>query len=148
MDRNDDARQVLDRIAVVRRQCDLDLLMFFVRHPSVLLTSEQLAAFVGYDLAEISASLDTLIGGRLLKRTQNPTHAARLYEFVHATSGGWLPSFLRLMSTREGRLALKAALRSQRTNGPNEGQTQAAMPNRSARIARIGDRSPGEKRHA
>ncbi len=131
----DEARRVLERIAVVRDKCDLDLLIFFVLHPRALLASEQLAAFVGYELPRISASLDTLIGARLLTRAQSPNHAARLYVFTPDQIGGdWLPSLTRLASTREGRLALKEALRRDA-----EGTGNAATPIARARmIARIG----------
>jgi hypothetical protein len=132
---------VVDRIGVVRHPCDLDLLVFFVRHPRALMTSEQLAAFVGYDLTRISASLDVLIGARLLSRTQHPAHAARWYEFTpHEASGDWLPPLVRLASTREGRLALKEALRSGRAQGGNGGANQSDPPKRATRIARIDER--------
>ena len=101
------ARRVLDVIGVLRRRSDLDLLIFFARHPRTLLTSEQIASFVGYELSEIAASLELLLEGGLLTRTQNPAHAARLYVFAaDSTSGGWLSALLELASTREGRLTL------------------------------------------
>jgi hypothetical protein len=31
------------------RPCDLDLLIFFARHPRILLASEQLAVLLGYE---------------------------------------------------------------------------------------------------
>ena len=107
----EDARQLLARVGVVRHRFDLDLLIFFARHPRALLTSEQLAAFLGHELVQIADSLDILLGAGLLTRTQNRNHAARLYVFVLGdSSGDWLPSLLRLASTREGRLALLAEL--------------------------------------
>jgi hypothetical protein len=127
-------------MAVVRRACDLDLLIFFVRHPTTMMTSEQLAAFVGYDLSQISRSLEVLLEARLLARTQSPAHAARLYEFTPArTGGGWLPAFVRLASTRTGRIALKVALHSG-VPEPNRRTTRAVAPLGAPRIARIGDR--------
>jgi hypothetical protein len=149
MCRDEEGLGVLDRIAVIRYSCDLDLLIFFVQHPSTLLTSEQLAAFVGYELTHISASLDTLIGARLLRRTQHPTHAARLYEFTPGEStGDWLPSLIRLASTREGRLALREALRSERATETNRGTSDSAAEASPPRSACIDERRTGDKRHA
>jgi len=105
------ARRLLDRIGVFRHPCDLDLLVFFARHPRALLTSEQLAAWLGYELKQIAASLEVLLAAGLLTRTQNTTHAARMYVFaINGTNGGWLPDLLESASTREGRLALRQAL--------------------------------------
>ena len=107
----EDVRQLLDRIGVLRHTCDLDLLMFFARHPRTLLTSEQLAAWLGYDLKEIAGSLEMLLEAGLLTRTQNPAHAARMYVFVvGGSSDNWVPPLLKLASTRAGRLVVKEEL--------------------------------------
>ena len=116
---HEDARRLLDRIGVLKHACDLDLLIFFARHPRSLLASESLASFLGYDLKEIADSLDVLLSARLLTREQTSAHAARLYVFaIDHTSGGansdWVPSLLALASTREGRLALRQALTRRR----------------------------------
>lgn len=110
-----EARRVLARIGVIRRAADLDLLLFFVRHPRSLLASETLASFLGYDLKEIAEALDLLLDARLITRTQTSAHAARLYVLTtDHTNGGtkedWLPSLRELASTRDGRLALKEVL--------------------------------------
>jgi hypothetical protein len=116
----EDARGVLHRLGV-RHACDLDLLIFFARHPRTLLTSESLAGFLGYDLKDIAESLDVLMTARLLTRAQTPAHAARMYVFaVDDTSGDWLPSLLAVVSTRAGRLAVREGLaRGQREPGNN-----------------------------
>jgi hypothetical protein len=54
--------------AGLRDACDLDLLLFFSGHPRVVLISEQLAAYVGYDLVEVARALDLLLGAGLLCR--------------------------------------------------------------------------------
>jgi hypothetical protein len=106
-----DPRRLLDRIGVFRHPCDLDLLLFFVRHPHTLSTSEQLAVWLGYELEQIADSLEVLMEARLLTRSQNPTHAARMYVFaIGELDGGWLRSLVESASTREGRLALIEAL--------------------------------------
>lgn len=112
MDLQHDARRLIARLGALSHPCDLDLLLFFARHPRTLLASEQLAAFLGYGVSEIAASLDLLQGAGLLTRTPNPKHTARMYVF---SAGGpnneWLPPLLKLGATREGRLELIWALR-------------------------------------
>jgi len=109
--KHEDAQRLLERIRILRHRCDLDLLLFFARHPRAIITSEQLSAWLGYELKQIADSLDVLLDAGVLTRTQNRTHAARLYVFaLGGTSGGWLPSLLALASTREGRLALLETL--------------------------------------
>jgi len=111
--KREQARRVMERIGVLRDPCDLDLLLFFVRHPRALLTSDQIASFLGYDVKRIGDSLDILLSARLLTRSQNPTHAARMYVFNvggMGPNGGWLPSLVDMVSTRDGRLAMREAL--------------------------------------
>ena len=119
--KDDHIRRLLDRIGVLRRPCDLDLLLFFIRHPRALLSSDQIAAFLGYEVKRLGESLDVLVTAELLTRTQTATSAARMYVFaVGGPHGGWLPSLVELASTREGRLAMRAALIDQR-NEPTLG---------------------------
>jgi hypothetical protein len=113
--KDDHIRRLLDRIGVLRRPCDLDLLLFFIRHPRALLSSDQIAAFLGYEVKRLGESLDVLVTAELLTRMQTPTSAARMYVFaVGGPHGDWLPSLVELASTREGRLAMRAALIDQR----------------------------------
>ncbi len=122
MDR-EEARRLLDRITVLKHACDLDLQVFFSRHPRSLLASESLASFIGYGIKDIAQSLDVLLGAGLLKRAQSPAHAARLYVFALngaqvGPDGGWLPALLEMASTRQGRLALRETLRRRSSEGP------------------------------
>src|SRR5712691_4959482 len=48
---------LLDRIGCLRYPCDLDLLLFFHRHPRAILISERLAEYVGYELPQVAQSL-------------------------------------------------------------------------------------------
>lgn len=115
MMKDDQARRLLDQIGVLRDPCDLDLLVFFVRHPHVLLTSDQIAAFLGYEVTRLGASLGVLVTAGLLTRMQTPGGAARMHVFAAGgPHDGWLPSLVEVASTREGRLALRAALVGQR----------------------------------
>ena len=119
---HEDARRLLDGIGLTRVS-DLDLLVFFSRYPRALLSSESLAAFLGYDLKDIADSLEVLMAAGLLTRVQTPAHAARLYVFAPVEgSGDWLPSLVALASTRDGRLALRRGLRTRRDAGAERAQ--------------------------
>lgn len=125
-------RPLLDGVPGVRNACDLDLLLFFRRHPRALLTSEQLVAYVGYGRDRVATSLDGLIEGGLLTRSQNPSHAARLYELqIAGSTGGQLASLLKIACTREGR---QNVLRQLKT-GPGPGS--AGGSRRIASVTRI-----------
>jgi len=96
--------------ARLKNPCDLDLLVFFARHPDALVTSEQLALLVGYDVAKVAKSLDLLVEHKLVRRSQNPTHLARLYRF---RADHWDPKFqeiLKTASTIEGRRQIRGLL--------------------------------------
>lgn len=135
---HEDAHRLLARIGLAR-VCDLDLLMFFARHPRALLTSESLASFLGYDLKDIAESLEVLMAAGLLARTQTPAHAARLYVFApDERSGDWLPPLVALAATREGRLALRRGLRVKRDatgDRTRRGQADSMMKPGPRRIA-------------
>ena len=121
------ARRLLDRIGILRNNCDLDLLLFFVRHPRSLLTSDQIAAFIGYDVKRIGDSLDRLLDAKLLTRSPNPAHAARMYVFsVGGPNGGWLPALVDLMSTRDGRLAMREELATRSPRHAGEASDRGA----------------------
>ncbi len=127
MRHTEEAQRLVDRAGALKRPCDLDLLLFFARHPQSMLASESLAGFLGYGLNDIAESLDALLAARLLTRTQTAAHAARLYVFTADTmSGDWLPSLLRVASSREGRRALMTALRA-RSTGQEAGGSGARL---------------------
>jgi hypothetical protein len=101
--------------ADLRDACHLDLLLFFSRHPRVVLSSEQLAAYVGYDLVEVARALDLLLGAGLLKRALNHGAAGRMYvlEVDHAEQ--WLEPLRRMCATPEGRHGMRALLSQRRS---------------------------------
>ncbi len=102
--RRKNLQELLASVSLIANPCELDLLTFLHRHPQTLLTNEQLAAFVGYDMKQIAKSIDSFINAGLLARTQNPMHAARMYLLVlEGTQGGNLKRLLELASTRQGR---------------------------------------------
>ena len=128
--------RLLDEIGVLRDACDLDLLLFFARHPRTLLTSEQLAIWLGYESKRIADSLEILLAAGFLTRTLNPTHAARMYVFDNGTTGGWLPPLLGLTSTREGLLSMKEALAARGLNDIGGPVARGLVPTPNGRRAR------------
>ena len=125
-------QHLLASIGVLRHPCDLDLLLFFYRHPHALLTSERLAAYVGYDLNQVGRSIDLLTEAGLLRRSQNPTHAARMY-VLHTPGGGWLASLIAIGSTRDGRRTLLEAMKEASeidTSNDRSTQSDALAPAR------------------
>jgi len=106
----------LDRIGCLEHPCDLDLLLFFYRHPQAFLKSERLAEYVGYDLPQVERSLEILMTAGLLRQSPDSTRPARLYVLTRGSSilGGWLSSLQRIAATPEGRLAVFHALKQRR----------------------------------
>lgn len=115
--------RLLAQAAVIRSACGLDLLVFLYRHPRTLLTSEQLAGFVGYPLNDIAKALDTFIEAGLLERTaQQSGHAARMFLLLlDGPQGGGVKALLELASMRQGRQDILEAL-----DGNRSGQNQSS----------------------
>jgi hypothetical protein len=119
---------LLKRVPGIRHACDLDLLLFFYRHPSALLTSEQIVAHVGYHRERVAASLDGLIEAGLLMRSQNPSHAARLYVLdLHSLPDGPLTALLEIAATREGRHEVMRLLEGGPTRKPSARRPRASV---------------------
>jgi hypothetical protein len=111
----------------LRDACDLDLLLFFSRHPRVVLSSEQLAGYVGYELPEVARALDRALGAGLLKRTLNQGAPGRMYalEIDHAEE--WLESLRRVCATPEGRNALKVLLKRRQLENGDQPRTHRRL---------------------
>jgi DNA-binding IclR family transcriptional regulator len=129
-------QHLLERIGVLRHPCDLDLLLFLHRHPHSILTSERLAAYVGYDLNQVGRSLDLLTEAGLLERSQNPTHAARLY-VLKTPDVGWLTSLLNIANTPDGRRSLMQALQEAAALEASGGASDRDALRPSPRVAKI-----------
>jgi hypothetical protein len=97
--------------AGLREACDLDLLLFFSRHPRVVLSSEQLATYVGYALPQVARALELLLGAGLLKRTLNQGAPGRMYVLEVDRAEEWLEPLRRVCATPDGRNALKVLLK-------------------------------------
>jgi len=111
---NPSAEQLI-AAADLRDACHLDLLLFFSRHPRVVLSSEQLAAYVGYDLVEVARALDLLLGAGLLTRALNHGAPGRMYILESGRAEKWLEPLQRVCATPEGRHAVRALLRERRS---------------------------------
>lgn len=125
---------MLDRIRGIRHACDLDLLLFFHRHPRALLTGEQLVVYLGRDREQVAKSLDGLIEAGLVTRSQGPPHTARLYVLELGAlpgAGGLLSSFLKIAATRQGRLEVMRLL------GSGPGGAPVARLRRRARLTKV-----------
>jgi len=101
--------------AGLRDACDLDLLLFFSRHPRVVLSSEQLAAYVGYELAQVARALDRLLETGLLRRTLNQGAPGRMYVLEVGDATGWLEPLRQVCATPDGRNALKGLLKQRQS---------------------------------
>ena len=110
--KREEIKRLLARTPAIQSACDLDLLVFLHRHPRTLLTTEQLATFVGYELKNIAKALEAFIEAGLLRRTaQQSAHAARLFLLLlDGPQGPGLSALLELASTREGRERIIEAL--------------------------------------
>lgn len=111
----DETKHLLARVPIIRGPCELDVLVFLHRHPRTLLTNEQLAGFVGYDMKQVARVIDAFIDAGLLERTHNRNHSARMYLLVlNGPQGDGLTELLRLASTRQGRRDIFQLLDPQR----------------------------------
>jgi DNA-binding MarR family transcriptional regulator len=98
-------------LAMLHSPCDLDVLLFFHRHPRAFLSTLELAQNVGYDTADIDASIEKLImAGLVTPSKSREGTTARLYEFTPGRWASVLSSLLWVASTADGRRALRRAL--------------------------------------
>ena len=101
--------------AGLREACDLDLLLFFSRHPRVVLSSAQLATYIGYEVEQVARALELFLAAGVLKRGLNEDTAGRLYVLAVDPGGEWLEPVRRLCATPEGRNALRTLLKERRS---------------------------------
>ena len=101
-------------LSLLEHPCDLDLIVFFSRHPRALLTLHDVAARVGYGEDQVRAGVDTLQRAGLLTWSKGGPDQrgsdARLFEL---TPGAWaeiLPAFLWVARSVDGRRTLRRAL--------------------------------------
>src|SRR3989441_11112693 len=111
---------LLDRIECLRHPCDLDLLLFFSRHPRAYLITERLAEYVGYELPQVAQSLETVITAGLLRRSPDSTHPPRLYVLTPGSTrgGGGLRSPPNAATPKSPRAALHPPQKPQTARAP------------------------------
>lgn len=69
-------------------------------------------------MKQVASVIDTFIGAGLLNRTQNPSHAARMYFLrLNGPEGAGLTDLLKLASTTPGRGSILQIFGSVRFNG-------------------------------
>ena len=118
---------MLERVRGIRHACDLDLLLFFYRHPRALLTIERLSASIGYDREQIAKALDGLSVNGLLTQSQSRSRAAHLYALAPGgLADGSLSSLLEFAATRAGRLSVMRLLASASARSSRTGVKQSA----------------------
>ena len=113
---------------------DLDLLLFFARHPAALISSERLAALVGHEPVQVLRSLDRLIARQLLLRLPLPERNACWYRFRAEHGTPWAREILEVASTIEGRRHLRRLLMRHHSqpDGPPSPLSNEPSSNRSA----------------
>lgn len=119
----EDLPALLKRVPAIRHACDLDLLLFFRRHPCALLALEQLVTSLGYDREQVSKSIDAMIEAGLVSRSQNRSRTARLYVLEAEThADGPVSALLEIASTRHGRQDAMRLLRAGPDRAPRDGK--------------------------
>ena len=122
--------QVLGLIeaAGLRETCHLDLLLFFSRHPRVVLSSEQLATYVGHHADNVARALGLMIEAGLLTQAQSVGGPGIMYVFEAHHLEQWLQPLRGLCSSPDGRRALRTLLKQRRsmasTNGNGNGSAE------------------------
>lgn len=106
------SRVFLDLLA---HPCDLDLLLFFHRHPRSLLTPRDLVQRVGYTRGTIRLALERLRAAGLLRWSPSTFDAtarqrSSMFELAPGAWGTLLPRFLWLASSSSGRRLLRRAI--------------------------------------
>jgi len=116
----------LDALQFIRNACDFDVLMFFHRHPCVLMTTEELASHVGYRPERVQESLDALIESGLLIQSRTPSRTARMLALeLSGAPGRQISPILTIAATREGRQGVMRLLGSARDRVRSEGLAPA-----------------------
>lgn len=125
-------RSLLNELGGIQHKCDVDLLLFFYRHPRALLTAESLVSYLGHDHDRVAKSLDGLIVAGLLTRSQIPSRSVRLYELnLDGRAGSQLASLLKISATSQGRKEVMRLL------SPGPDVAAGPNPRRKARLAKV-----------
>jgi biotin operon repressor len=102
-----------------------DVLVFMSRHPTSLLSVEQIARLIGYANDSVLGALDALESLGLVVRSR-VDQGVRLYQFTAPTDrprGDTLDRLLTLADSRPGRLILAKQLKRSEQLDPKTGQS-------------------------
>src|SRR6266581_1699024 len=69
------------KILGIESLCQWDMLVFLDRHPSILVSAEHIARFLGYTTAEVVAALDSLESSGLVERSR-VSQGVRMYQLT------------------------------------------------------------------
>jgi hypothetical protein len=101
--------------AGIRTACEFDVLLFFSRHPRVVLSDEQLATYVGHEIHQVARALELLLSAGLLNLVRNPSASTAMYVLAVERVEQWLEPVRRLCATPDGRHALRTSLKARRS---------------------------------
>ena len=109
--------ELLQRVeaAGIREACEFDLLLFFVRHPRVVLRPEQIATYVGHEVERVARALDQMLAASLLKQGLSSGAGGTMYVLAADDVREWLEPVRRLCATPDGRHALRTLLKERQT---------------------------------
>lgn len=102
--------------AGIREACEFDLLLFFARHPRVVLRPEHIATYVGHEVQHVARALEQMLAASLLKRGLSPGAGGTMYVLAADHVAQWLEPVRRLCATPDGRHALRTLLKERRSH--------------------------------
>src|ERR1700738_976777 len=77
--------------------CQWDMLVFLYRHPSILVSTEDITSFLGYATAEVVAALDSLESSGLVERSR-ASQGVRLHQVTASAEPARHDALERLMT--------------------------------------------------
>ena len=110
------------KILGIESLCQWDMLVFLDRHPSLLVSAENIPFFLGHATAEVVAALDSLGSSGLVKRSR-VSQGARLYEVTASADPAHRDALERLITNADGhavRLLLARKLRGGQRSDLNQ----------------------------
>ena len=113
----------------VESLCQWDMLVFLNRHPSILVSTENIVSFLGYATAEVVAALDSLESSGLVERSR-VAQGVRLYEVTLATNPARRDAVERLMTLADGH-TVRPLLARRRRGSDRPDQNKNDFPLRS-----------------
>ena len=106
-----------------------DMLVFLDRHPSVLVSPEYIAGFLGYATAEVVAALDSLESTGLVKHSGvSHSQGVRLYEVTVSADPARRDALERLMTLADSRtVRLLLARRLRGSDRPDQNKNDSPL---------------------